>query len=215
MNILVVSDKDCPSVYNSNIKSRFHDIDLAISCGDLSYYYIEYIISTLDIPLYFVRGNHDKEIEYGHGGSRCNPWGGYDLHKKVIHDKDFGLLMAGIEGSLRYNQGNYQYSQEDMWLMVMQLIPRLLLNKVRFGRYLDIFVTHAPAWGIHDQSDLPHQGINAFLWLLEKFQPAYHFHGHIHIYSPGTISITKLGNTTIYNTYGSRRLTIDLEKLKA
>ncbi len=210
MNLLVVSDKDCPFVYNSNIKERFKDIDLAISCGDLSYFYLEYIISTLDIPLYYVHGNHDKEIEYGHGCTRSHPWGAINLHQKVIRHKNSGLLLAGVEGSLRYNQGNFQSTQSEMWLSVMQLVPKLLINKARFGRYLDVFVSHAPAWGIHDKEDLPHQGIKAFLWLVKTFQPTYHLHGHVHIYHSGTISETPLGETTIYNTYGHRRLSIDL-----
>ncbi len=208
MNLLIVSDKDCPFVYSSNIKNRFDDIDLAISCGDLSYFYLEYIISTLDIPLYYVRGNHDKKIEYGHGGTRSSPWGAIDLHKKVIREKKSGLLIAGIEGSLRYNRGDYQYSQSEMWMFVTQLIPKLLLNKAQFGRYLDIFVTHAPAWGIHDKIDRPHQGIKAFLWLVNNFQPTYHLHGHVHVYKPNTITETTVGKTTICNTFGHRKLTV-------
>lgn len=207
MNILTVSDVENSLIYSPLIKERFQDIDLAISCGDLSYFYLEYIISALDIPLFFVRGNHAKEVEYSQTGNRKAPWGAIDLHKKVIRDNISGLLLAGIEGCVRYNQSNYQYTQEEMWLMVMNLVPGLLLNKLRFGRFLDIFVSHAPPWGIHDDTDRAHQGIKAFLWLVKVFQPAYHLHGHVHIYWPGTVSETALGKTLIYNTYGYRKFT--------
>jgi hypothetical protein len=93
-----------------------------------------------------------------------------------------------------------------MWVMVLQLIPSLIYNKIRYGRYLDIFVTHAPPWGIHDCQDPAHQGIKAFRWFIKTFQPAYHLHGHIHVYSPQTITKTKLGNTLVMNTYGYRKL---------
>jgi Icc-related predicted phosphoesterase len=206
MEILTVSDRECLRVYSPKIKERFKNVDLAVGCGDLSYYYLEFIISSLDVPLYYVRGNHARKIEYGCYGSREEPWGAIDLHKRVIQDKKTGLIFAGIQGSLRYNQGKYQYTQAQMWAMVLQLVPTLIWNKIRFGRFLDIFVTHAPPWGIHDREDLPHRGIKAFNWLIKTFAPAYHLHGHIHVYSPNTVTETLLGKTLILNSYGFRKI---------
>ena len=208
MKILAVSDKESSRVYSPQIKTRFKDVDLAIGCGDLSYCYLEYIISTLDIPLYFVRGNHAKKIEYSCCGQRSYPWGGIDLHRKVLQDSKTGLILAGIEGSLRYNLGGHQYSQSQYWTMVLELVPRLIVNKIRYGRYLDIFVTHAPPWGIHDQDDPAHKGVKAFRWLIDTFHPAYHLHGHIHIYRHDTPIKTISGKTTVLNTYGFRKVII-------
>lgn len=202
MKLLALSDRESPLIYSPHIKHRFNDIDMAIGCGDLSYFYLEYIISSLDIPLYFVRGNHAVDVEYGIAGKRTEPWGAINLHKKVIRDKQSGLLIAGIEGSMKYNKGDHQYSQQKMWRMVLSLVPRLVLNRILYGRYLDIFVTHAPAQGIHDQKDLAHQGINAFKWFDKLFQPIYHLHGHTHIYHPGATRKTLLGKTQIINTFG-------------
>jgi len=212
MNLLTVSDKECNRVYSPQIKGRFKDVDLAIGCGDLSYFYLEYIISSLDIPLYFVRGNHASEVEYGYGGFRTAPWGAVDLHKKVLRDSETGLLLAGIEGSLNYNQGDHQYTQWQMGMMTLQLVPALIWNKIRYGRFLDGFITHAPPWGIHDQEDRAHQGVKAFKWLINTFQPAYHIHGHIHVYHPGVITETTLGNTQVINTYGFRKIKFEGEK---
>ena len=212
MKLLTVSDKECLRVYSSQIKERFHDVDLAIGCRDLSYYYLEYIISSLDVPLYYVRGNHAKAVEYGCYGSRRSPWGAVNLHKKVIRDKETGLILAGIQGCLRYNNGDYQYSQAEMWAMVLQLVPSLILNKIRYGRFLDIFVTHAPPRGIHDCQDPAHRGVNAFKWLIRVFKPAYHLHGHIHVYSPKTVTITKVGETLVMNSYGYRKLVFRNQK---
>ena len=96
-----------------------------------------------------------------------------------------------------------------MWAMVLQLVPALMFNKARFGRYFDIFVTHAPPWGIHDQQDPAHQGVKAFRWLIETFKPGCHVHGHIHIYHPKVIFKTLLGETLIVNTYGYRKVIFD------
>ncbi len=214
MKVLAVSDVEVSMIYSPLITQRFKDVDLVICCGDVPYYYQEYIISMLNRPLYYVRGNHAPRFkEEGVGGERTSPWGGIDLHRRVVRDPS-GLLLAGIEGSLRYNPGRYQYSQEEMWLMVLQMAPRLLLNKLLYGRYLDIFVTHAPPWKIHDKEDLPHQGIKAFRWLIRVFQPAYLLHGHIHIYQQYDTTETTYDCTRIVNAYGYKELKFDLVKGK-
>ena len=162
----------------------------------------------MDVPLYFVRGNHDKEVEYGSGGTISAPGGGINLHRRVVNHE--GILMAGVEGSLRYREGPYQYSQLEMWLHVCSLLPKLLRNRLIYGRYLDIFITHAPPRGIHDMDDLTHRGINAFRWLIDVFRPAYHLHGHIHIIKPNTITETLLGQTKVINVYGFREINIEV-----
>ena len=213
MKLLAVSDVELGFIYNTGIAQRFSDVDLVVSCGDLPYYYLEFIVSMLDKPLYFVRGNHAGTVENGVGGPRTSPWGAIDLHRRVLR-AECGLLLAGVEGSLRYNNGPNQYTQGEMWTMVLQMVPALLINKLRFGRYLDIFVSHAPSWGIGDMEDLPHQGIKAFRWLVETFQPAYHLHGHIHIYRTAKLAPTRVGATTVINAYGYRELTLDLPQLR-
>ncbi len=202
MKILSISDVLIPFIYSAQVSRRFSNIDLVIDCGDLPYYYDEYIISALNVDLFFVRGNHSKEAEFTTGGIRQSPLGGSDLHRKLINYR--GLLMAGVEGSLRYRNGPFQYSQGDMWMNVFHLVPGLFYNRMRYGRYLDVFVSHAPPRGTHDQTDLPHQGIDAFRWLIQVFKPAYYFHGHIHVYRPDTQMVTQVSSTQVINTLGYR-----------
>lgn len=202
MKILSLSDVVVPMIYSPRLRERFSHINLILGCGDLPYYYQEFVVSMLDAPLYYVRGNHDKLEESSQEGPRSAPVGGVDLHRKVVNHQ--GLLLAGVEGCLRYRDGPFQYSQVEMWVHVFKLIPRLLVNKSLHGRYLDVFISHAPPRGIHDAEDLPHQGIDAFRWLLEKFQPGYHIHGHIHLYRPDAVFETTFGCTKVINTYGFR-----------
>lgn len=210
MNILAISDVKVPFIYSPRIRDRFGETDLVVACGDLPYYYQEYVLSLLDVPLFFVRGNHDKKIEHSVEGDRRGPGGGVDLHRRVIcHRK---LLLAGVEGSLRYRDGPYQYTQSEMWLHVIRLMPRLLVNKNVHGRYLDFFITHAPPLGIHDREDLPHQGIAAFRWLIEVCQPAFHIHGHIHIYRPDAVMETEFCGTRIVNAFGFREIAARFEE---
>jgi Icc-related predicted phosphoesterase len=209
LKILSVSDDIDPKIYNDSLKKRLGDVDLVISCGDLSYMYLEYIISVLNCPLVFVHGNHDKVEEINNGESRSYPFWAENLHRRFIRKK--GLLIAGVEGSIQYSRRTpYQYSQRRMWSHVFSLIPSLLYNRLVYGRYIDIFVSHAPPRGVHEGKDWVHQGINAFRWLINTFKPRYHFHGHIHYYRPDEITETLLGDTMVINTYRSRITEMEL-----
>ena len=48
MKILALSDVELPAVNSTRIRERFPDVDLVISCGDLPYYYLEYVLSSLE-----------------------------------------------------------------------------------------------------------------------------------------------------------------------
>ncbi len=211
--VLSLSDKVVSTIHSPSLIKRFRGVDLILGCGDLPYYYLEFALSMLDVPLLFVRGNHDKIVEYSsEGHQRVGPHGGINLHRKVIRLNGFSL--AGVEGSLRYRVGPYQYSQADMWRHVISLIPGMVANRLIYGRFLDIFVTHAPPAGVHDAEDLPHQGINAFNWLLKVFKPRYHYHGHIHIYRPDAVRTSIVGSTTVINTFGYRVTELNFPDIK-
>jgi uncharacterized protein len=201
VKILSVSDVELNLIYSPQIIDRFSQVDVIIGCGDLPFYYLEFMISMLNRPLFFVRGNHAPKIEYGAEWERQFPLGGRNIHCQTVRTAS-GLLLAGVEGCLRYNTGPYQYTQRQMWMNVFRLIPGMMVNRIRYGRFLDVFVTHAPPWQIHDADDRPHQGIKAFRWLDQVFQPSYHLHGHVHLYRQDAIKLTFLGKTNILNTYG-------------
>jgi len=200
--ILSISDIPIPFIYSPHVRQLFSDVSLVICCGDLPYAYSEYVLNRLGKPLFFVHGNHDPPFENSNSGRRIGPNGGLDLHRRVIAHQ--GILLAGVEGSHRYRPGGFQYSQAEMWYHALSLVPGLLYNRMLYGRFLDILVTHAPPRGIHDQDDQAHQGIAAFRWLDRVFQPGFHFHGHVHIYRPDATTQTMLGRTHVINTYGFR-----------
>jgi Icc-related predicted phosphoesterase len=210
MRILAVSDEELSIIYTPQIRERFNDVNLVVSCGDLPYYYLEFIISMLDINLYFIRGNHAREVEYSEDGQKLAPWGAVDLHRRVVRDPT-GLLLAGIQGSIRYNFGPYQYTQGEMWNMVLGLCPKLMANRILYGRFLDVFITHSPPWHIQDKTDLPHQGIKAFRWFDKVFKPVYHLHGHVHVYRKNEITETQYFDTKVVNVFGYKRIDYDIE----
>ncbi|MCX6029037.1 MAG: metallophosphoesterase [Chloroflexi bacterium] len=209
MRILTVSDKVEPVLYGPYIRERVGKIDLILACGDLPYYYLEYVVGLLDAPLYFVHGNHDKVVAQPEddtpvGSQTAFTWA-VNLHGRAARHE--GLLLAGLEGCQMYNPGApFQYTEADVRHQVFILSQRLRLNRLRYGRYLDILITHAPAAGIHDAEDLPHRGFESYLKLLRKFRPLLMIHGHQHVYNRCAVTETDLGGTRIINTYGYRVL---------
>lgn len=212
MKILCVSDYIDPLVYSNSIKERFANIDMILAAGDLPMEYIDFIVSSLNKPAFFVFGNHNlKEFPFYHPESQQeikNPTPKWNLsHSHGATYLGFkttkieNLLIAGASGSIRYNNGQCQYTDRQMCIKLLKMVPKLILNKIRYGRYLDIFLTHSPPLGINDKDDPCHRGFKCFLWFIKKFQPRYLIHGHIHLYSLQDIRKTTYEKTEVINTY--------------
>ena len=143
MQFLTVSDEVVPAIYSLNIKERFQSIQAILGCGDLPPYYLEFIVTMLAKPCFYVDGNHNG-VEYTADGQELHAPRGCALVEgtSICHD---GLLIAGLGGSIRYNNDSgAQYTETQMLTRVWALAPRLLINRMRYGRYLDILLTHAP-----------------------------------------------------------------------
>ncbi|MDR1585924.1 MAG: metallophosphoesterase [Treponema sp.] len=191
MKILCVSDQIDPLVYSSNIKERFADVDFILCAGDLPMDYLDFISSSLNKPLYFVLGNHHARDQ--------GETGGVHIKTKVVLEN--GLLIAGLGGSMRYNRGENQFTEIDMYFEIFRLLLRLFFNRLFHGRYVDILLTHAPPRGIHDREDKCHRGFRAFLWFMSVFRPKYLIHGHIHLYDLSDVRSTQWKDTLVINAY--------------
>ena len=200
MKFLAISDHVEPMLYSSAIK-HFSDVDFIISCGDLPKYYLDFIISMLNKPLYYVKGNHYKNIEYtDYGGSRDGIPGGINLDNKMEHAK--GISLLGFEGCRRYNSDGVQYTEAQMKAKVFRAAPVLFFNKLSTGRHVDIIVTHAPPLDIHDREDNAHRGFNIFRSVIERYKPKYFLHGHSHMIGANENRVTNVNGTIVVNTYG-------------
>ncbi|WP_407426432.1 metallophosphoesterase [Treponema sp.] len=239
MKILCVSDQIDPLVYSTQAKERFKDIDLVLCAGDLPSDYIDFIVSTLNKQTYFIFGNHNlSEFSYYHkqkkhtgphptwqeehneldmGGSFGAIYAGFKTLKdktlkiSMQNGKKRPLLIAGVSGSIEYNKGLNQYTNRQMFFKLLSLTPKLLLNKILYGKYLDIFLTHASPRHIHDKEDPCHKGFECFNWFIKHFQPTFLVHGHIHLYDINSPRKTKVGNTTVVNAYSHTILELENE----
>ena len=222
LRILCISDQIDPLIYSNNIKKRFNDIDLILSSGDLELKYYGFIVSSLNKPLLFVFGNHNLKSlsNYRTSNQQFNfeksdqitnlapSYGSIYLGDKVKNIKS--LLVAGLGGSIKYNNGPNQFSEFEMTLKVLKIFPRLLFNRIFHGRWLDILLTHAPPRGLGDREDRCHQGFRIFRTFLKFFKPRYLLHGHIHLYDINAPREIRFMETNIVNIYEHQIIEIEV-----
>lgn len=190
MKILLLADQESCSLYEYYSPEKLADVELIIACGDLKPSYLEFFATMSKAPLVYVLGNHDhwylnNEAE----GCIC-------LEDTIYEYK--GIRILGLGGSMRYIPGTpCQYTETEMQKRIRKLRWKLFHKKG-----FDILVTHSPAQGFHDLSDLPHQGFGCFHKLIERYKPKFFIHGHVHSnYSKDFMREDKLGSTTVINAY--------------
>ncbi|MCL2070403.1 MAG: metallophosphoesterase [Treponema sp.] len=191
MKILCVSDLIDPLIYTNSITQRYADVDIVLSAGDLPMDYLDFIISRLNKPLFFVMGNHHNSTQEKHAAINTDA--------KVCREPE--LIIAGLGGCMRHSRGKNQFSDFQVYLRILKLFPALFFNRLLRGRYLDILLTHAAPRGIHDREDKYHRGFKAFLWFMRVFKPRYLIHGHIHLYDLSGPRNTKYHNTHVINAF--------------
>lgn len=135
--------------------------ELVILLGDIEYYEIRKIDKKYNCVKMGVLGNHDAP-DYFDNTSIIN------LHGQITHFN--GYKIAGFQGCPKYNKRNFcQYMDEQ--------VEEVLKDMER----VDIFVAHSnPMLEANFDLQDAHRGFNSFTKYIEKNQPRYFFHGHIH-----------------------------------
>jgi len=205
VRILAVADEVAESLYGDTLKELRPDLILA--AGDLPFDYLENLVSRTDVPLLFVPGNHDPGLKLGDstfeglsakfdgtGPSGC-------INADGRTEEAAGLWIAGLGGSIRYNEGPNQYTQREMRWRARKLEWRARVRR----RHIDILLTHAPAAGLGDAGDPAHAGFDAFNRLILKLRPRVHIHGHVRSFGPKKDDL-RLGETVIVNAIPYRLL---------
>ncbi len=202
MKILTISDVVEPVLYGASLSSYTDGVEAVISCGDLPFEYLEYVITFSGAPLYYVRGNHDPDEEKG------VPAGCISLDRRVVEVG--GLALAGLSGSRWYSGGPNQYTERAMRRRARMLSARISLSALRGRGRPNVFVTHAPPRGLGDREDQCHKGFEAFLSLIDRHDPSLWLHGHVHLYGPEVASrrVTSRGKTRVVNVCGHQILEV-------
>jgi len=202
VKILALSDQVVERLYDLVPQGHFRDVSLLVGCGDLPYEYLEHMVSALNVDLLYVPGNHDPAHDPRSRATRVQ--GGTNLDLRTYRFR--GLLLAGFGGSIRYRpDGPNQYTQAEAYVRAAMLVPALQLNRWRYGKRLDVLITHSPPYGINDDQSAAHSGLRAINWLLRWTRPRFHFHGHMHHLRRNlTPDINHLGPTSIINIFPYR-----------
>lgn len=189
MKILAVADVESKYFYDFYEPGRLDEFDLILACGDLNRAYLEFLVTMAHCPVLYVHGNHDDRFE------REPPEGCECIDDRLYLYK--GLRIVGLGGSYRYRDGVHMYTEREM----RRRIAKLRFQIWRRGGF-DILVSHAPARHLNDFDSRSHRGFECFHKLLDKYQPAFFVHGHIHkSYGRDIPQITALGGTTVINAY--------------
>ncbi len=194
MKLLLISDEEDKYLWDYYRPGHLSGVDLILSAGDLKAEYLSFLVTMANRPLLYVHGNHD-------GAYDRNPPEGCDCIDDRLTVVN-GLRILGLGGCLRYNSGPYQYTERQMrWR-----IQKLFFQLKRAGG-VDIVLTHAPVRGYGDDDNIAHRGFDAFLPLLDRWEPRYLVHGHIHKrYGPTRERVLQYNHTTIINCNGKYEL---------
>jgi len=198
VKILCISDRVESMLHGPNLTSYARDVQAVISCGDLPFDYLEYIVTFLGVPVYYVLGNHDPGPDGPEYPGGCTP-----LDGRVV-ETEGGEVLAGLSGSPLYSGGPNQYTERQMRRRARALSARVRCRDLVGRPKPRVFVTHSPPFGLGDGEDVAHVGFESFVDLIDRHQPPLWLHGHVHLYGPNQERVAQKGATKIVNVYGHR-----------
>lgn len=208
--VLTVSDEIVESLWTDRVVERYGDVDLVLAAGDLPFDYLEFLTSALDRPLVFVPGNHDADLsgytrnrglwfQSGFPARYPGPSGGVNADGQVVEVA--GLRIAGLGGSIRYNNGPNQWTERQQTKRAAKLVRAARKHPV------DVLLTHSPPRDVGDRDDPPHRGFACLHTVVDRLKPTVLVHGHIHPHGQ-PVPDRRLGETRVLNTVGYRILDI-------
>ncbi|MGH3877120.1 MAG: metallophosphoesterase family protein [Actinophytocola sp.] len=213
--VLCVSDEVVEPLWTDWVRKRAGDVALVIGAGDLPFDYLEYLSNELDRPCVYVPGNHDADLS---GHERRGLWirdglpvewpgptGGVNADAQVVDVA--GLRIAGLGGSIRYNNGPNQWTERQQARRAAKVVRTAARLERRDGRPVDVLLTHSPPKDCGDRDDPPHRGFACLHTVVERLRPNLMLHGHIHPHGQ-PVPDREIGKTRIVNTVGYRILDV-------
>lgn len=204
VRILLISDVEERSLWDfwsGQTAERLKGTGLILSAGDLNPEYLEFLVTMLNVPLVYVRGNHDGRYDERPPEGCINADGRLveiGCRLKDDENETATVRVLGFGGSMKYRDGAPDmYTEREMAGRVrtagLKLAAAGLAGSLR-GRVtaagggadaaarpaFDIMLTHAPCKGYGDLDDLPHTGFECFNSVLNRFSPQIHCYGHVH-----------------------------------
>lgn len=197
IRLLAVSDKVDPVLEHAINREQIGRIDAIVGCGDLEPSYLGFLGDAFQVPVAYVRGNHDR------GGHWAETVGKAPTHLTSGRLIQLGgVTVAAFEWpGLRPDRA--ARDEWNAWGDVIRAWRTVLVRRM-LGRAAPVLVlSHAPPRGVGDHAaNRYHLGYAAYRWLLEHLRPPLWLHGHV---DPATITEwqTSLGPSIVVNVTGS------------
>jgi predicted phosphodiesterase len=211
--VLSVSDEIVEPLWTEWVHEKAGDVAVVLGAGDLPFDYLEHLSNELNKPCVYVPGNHDADLS---GHERRGLWirdglpvewpgpeGGVNADGQVVDVA--GLRIAGLGGSIRYNDGPNQWTERQQARRAAKVSRMAARRQRRDGRRVDVLLTHSPPKDCGDRDDPPHRGFACLHTAVERMRPRLLLHGHIHPHGQPTPD-RALGKTRVVNTVGYRIL---------
>ena len=158
MKILVVADRESRYLWDYFEKDKFQGIDLILSCGDLDANYLSFLATLSDIPVLYVRGNHDDSYaQKPPGGCICVENRIYVHKRENMQVKELALMLAtpflALTGYLIFlyfsdiwlgTFGTYIWNVYSQYMWI-----RALYQMVSYGAILTTIVLYQSIKGSH------------------------------------------------------------------
>ena len=152
MKILCIADHVDPLVYSGAIRARFSDAAFVLGAGDLPLEYYDFIVSMPQqaAVLRVRQPQPERDGALPAAGSGRLPAGaprvapGGAVYMRLSGSARPRGADRGVGREPVVQRGANQFTELQMFLRLLRLVPRLLFNRVLHGRWLDILLTHAP-----------------------------------------------------------------------
>lgn len=196
IRILAVSDLVDPALEHAINREAIGRLDAIVGCGDLEPSYLGFLGDAFQVPVVFVRGNHDR----GGRWAETAKYAPRHLSSGQLVELD-GITVAPFEWpGLRSERA--LRDEWTAWRDVFRAWRTLLIRRLFGGRPV-LVISHAPPRGVGDHAaNRYHVGYAAYRWLLEHLRPPLWLHGHT---DPASIEDwrTSLGTSVVANVTGA------------
>lgn len=171
INLFVISDlhvcfPEDMSAIESALKNCKYDCVLLL--GDIFVEDVKHIASFIDMPCYYVLGNHD------YWGQNDGIKNAVNLDGKTVTVN--GVRISGFSGCPRYKQGNFAMRDEQEAKEILQSLGKT-----------DILVSHESPFQMMN-TNRSHSGFQAITDFLKEKRPKMHIFGHHHCRHEETVN---------------------------
>jgi hypothetical protein len=194
IRLLVASDARDAALQQAANRAALGPLDGILGCGDLEPEWLAFLGDSFQVPLIYVRGNHDHGGQWKEQPLVVPRWLDASRIERLAGLPVIGLEWPGVDAP---------DNRRRPWLAWRQALglTRRLVGARLWGAPV-IVISHVPPAGVGDAPDRYHRGFGAYRWLLERLAPPVWLHGHTTTASVSRL-VERAGPTVVANATGA------------